>query len=129
MPEHVHLLILPLERPYEISVILASIKQPVSQLARKYVEANAPAFLEHMRDIQPNGREAFRFWQRGGGYDRNVTAGEELWEKIHYIHQNPVRRKLVTRRDEWPWSSAADYAKVRAGPLPVDNDGLPWRRG
>ncbi len=48
-----------------------------------------------MLDIQPNGSQAVRFWQRGGGYDRNIHTAEELWEKITYIHRNPVKRKLV----------------------------------
>ncbi|HEY4328894.1 MAG TPA: hypothetical protein VGN88_04100 [Phycisphaerae bacterium] len=71
-------------------------------------------------------KREFRFWQRGGGYDRNIFSAEELHEKIHYIHQNPVKRKLVTLATDFPWSSAADYAKQRKGPLPVDNQNLPW---
>ncbi len=58
-------------------------------------------------------------------YDRNIYSPDELWEKIHYIHNNPVRRKLVARAVEWEWSSAADYAGVRRGPFPVDKPDLP----
>ena len=56
------------------------------------------------------------------------TSPEELWEKIAYIHNNPVKRKLVPRATEWLWSCAAVYAKLRGGPLPVDNTDLPWLR-
>jgi putative transposase len=34
---------------------------------------------------------------------------------IDYIHANPVRRGLVTRAEDWEWSSARWYA----GLLPV----------
>ena len=128
MPEHVHLLIFPTERPYSISAILKVIKLPVAIKARKFVTTQSPEFLEHMLDVQPNGRRAIRFWQRGGGHDRNIYSPEELWEKITYIHNNPVKRKLVARATEWHWSSAADYARLRSGPLPVDNTDLPWLR-
>ena len=60
-------------------------------------------------------------------YDRNIYTAKELWEKIGYIHRNPVRRQLVARPEEWEWSSAADYAGTRVGepPIPVDNQELP----
>jgi putative transposase len=116
MPEHIHLLIHPLREHYDISLILDSIKLPVARKARAFILRNAPGFLPHM---QTATNDALHFWQAGGGYDRNTYTEDELFEKIHYIHQNPVRRKLVTRAIDWPWSSAADYAHLRRGPLPV----------
>ena len=41
---------------------------------------------------QPNGEVHYRFWQRGGGYDRNITDPATLRVMIEYIHNNPVRR-------------------------------------
>jgi putative transposase len=128
MPEHVHLLIKPERTEYRISSILASMKLPVTIAAREWVVAHAPTFLRHMLDEQPNGSRAVRFWQRGGGYDRNIYTAEELWEKIRYIHQNPVRRGLVARAVDWRWSSAVDYTQGGVGVLPVDNKYLPWTR-
>ena len=62
-----------------------------------------------------------RFWLPGGGYDRNIFTDEELEEKIKYIHHNPVRRGLVERAIEWPWSSARWYAGIRRpGDLEMD---------
>ena len=128
MPEHVHLLLWPESRLYKISDILTHIKQPVARTARRHVEQNSPDFLERMTDLQPNGERAIRFWQRGGGHDRNIYTAEELWEKIHTIHNNPVKHKLVSKPEDWIWSSAPDYAGERKGPLPVDNNNLPWTR-
>jgi len=119
MPEHAHLLIRPVREEYRMRSILASMKLPVTIQCREWVLANVPTFLQYMLDEQPNGKRAVRFWQRGGGYDRNIFTAEELWEKIRYIHMNPVRRKLVTRMVDWAWSSARDYAGGQ-GPLPVD---------
>jgi REP-associated tyrosine transposase len=54
-----------------------------------------------------------RFWQPGGGYDRNITSIEALRAMIDYIHANPVRRGLVARPEDWEWSSARWYAGLR----------------
>ena len=35
-----------------------------------------------------------------------------------YIHQNPVRSKLVDRAEEWEFSSCQDYIELRKGSLP-----------
>lgn len=120
------MLIRPQCEAYWIRAILASVTFPVAIHARNWILANAPAFLRHMVDEQPNGKRVVRFWQRGGGYDRHIYTAEELWENIRYIHRNPVRRKLAAQAVDWVWSSATDCAHVRKGPLPVDNDNLPW---
>jgi putative transposase len=120
MPEHAHFLIFPTRTQYDISNVLKTMKQSVSKRAIAFVTKNAPAFLAQMADIQPSGVVTYRFWQRGGGYDRNIVWSEEIWEKIDYMHNNPVERGLSTRPEEWTWSSAADYAGIRTGPLRVD---------
>jgi putative transposase len=125
MPEHAHLLFWPTELRYDTSEILNSIKQSVAKRALIYVRRTAPEFLRRMEDRQPNGDVHYRFWQRGGGYDRNIVEPGTLHQEIEYFHNNPVRRGLVTRPEEWLWSSAADYLGVRAGPLLLDRESLP----
>ena len=125
MPEHAHLLLFPLKIGYSVSAILTSIKKPVSNRAIAFLKATAPHFLERMRDRQPNGRCVLRFWQRGGGHDRNLWSPAHIWEKIDYIHLNPVRRGLCETPAEWFWSSAGFYAGKRDGPLPIQVDHIP----
>ena len=61
-----------------------------------------------------------RFWQPGGGYDRNITSTEALRAVIEYTHANPVRRGLVARAEDWEWSSARSYAGLRPAKLEMD---------
>ncbi len=128
MPEHTHLLLFPREGT-QISNVLQSIKQPVAQRAVAWVIAEARSFLPRMADIQPNGQTSHRFWQRGGGYDRNIWSCEEILEKVHYIHENPIRRGLVERADQWPWSSWRAWEEGVDEPIPIDRDNLPWASG
>jgi putative transposase len=125
MPEHIHLLICPREPEYSISRILSTLKQPVSKRAILFVENEARSFIPQLTDRQPNGKESLRFWQRGGGYDLNLWRPEKVWEKIDYLHANPVRRGLVERPEDWVWSSYRDHAGIGHVPLPIDRESLP----
>ena len=125
MLEHAHLLIWPTTPEYEVSKILATIKLSVTRKALKYVRKNAPAFLNRMKDRQPNGDVHYRFWQRGGEYDRNATEPLTIWNQIIYIHANPVRRGLCQYAEDWLWSSAGVYAGLRDGPISIDRESLP----
>ena len=78
-----------------------------------------------MEDRQPNGDVHYRFWQRGGGYDRNVHEPATAFKQIEYMHNNPVRRGLCMKPEDWIWSGAADYAGIRIGPLRLDRESLP----
>jgi len=124
MPEHAHLLIWP-TGPYDISKILATIKQSVVRKAIPWLRVHSPAFLPRLLDQQPSGKRSYRFWQRGGGYDRNLTEPPTIFAEIDYMHGNPLRRGLCLGAEDWFWSSAADYARKRRGPIPIDMDSLP----
>lgn len=119
MPEHVHLLVQPIAGS-EVSRILWLVKRPVSATAVAHVRRTEPAFLLRMEDRQPNVKRAYRFWQRGGGYDRNIMGDDELLEKITYIHNNPVRRGLVSHPSEWRWSSFRAWMEGVDEPMPID---------
>ena len=127
MPEHVHLLIFPRTDDYSISKILSAIKLPVTRRASAYMRRHQPQALGMMRDAQPNGRAAYRFWQRGGGYDRNLVKPKLVHATMEYIHANPVRRKLVASPEDWLWSSAGYYAGTSEAPLALDAESIPAR--
>ena len=125
MPEHVHLLVCPIEPLYSTSAFLRSVKKSVANRAVGFVRRNAPAFLDRMADRRPNESVTYRFWQKARGYDRNLWEARYVWQMIDYIHANPVRRSLCERPEDWPWSSAANYARSRTGPLTIAFDSLP----
>ena len=123
MPSHVHLLICPKRAKYSISDILLSIKQPVSRKAVTYLKKNNPDGLKYLATSQIY--RPYRFWQKGGGYDRNITKVKTIIDSVHYLHNNPVRKELVESAEQWYYSSAADWQGVRQGPIPIDFDSFP----
>ncbi len=120
MPEHVHLLLAPRSPSVGISQILGRIKRPVGRQAIAYLESTSPGWLARLTVVRSDGTDERRFWQAGGGYDRNVVESETAWKMVDYFHLNPVRRGLVGRPEDWEWSSARWYAGIRPVPLEID---------
>ena len=108
MPEHVHLIVRPRRAKYSIAEILKAVKEPVGRRAMAFLEERRPDWLPRLTRHRRGRRERL-FWQSGGGFDRNIAEPQTLQHMIDYIHQNPVRRRLVSRAADWRWSSAGWY--------------------
>ncbi len=101
MPEHVHIVLYPLEESYSMATINKAIKSPSAMdVFERY---------PLLRSECQVGENEFRLWQAGGGYDRNLFTAKAVWAKIRYVHNNPMRRGLCETFLDWPWSSARAY--------------------
>ena len=67
------------------------------------------------------------FWQPRY-YDFNVCREQKLMEKLDYLHRNPVQRGLVTRPEDWTWSSARHYATGEEGAVEIESRWTARRR-
>lgn len=76
MPEHVHLLICPLELTYRMETLVPSITKPVSHRAIQFLQEQAPEFLEKLT-VRNRNRTYRRFWQAGPGYDASFSVWTE----------------------------------------------------
>lgn len=91
MPNHYHLVIqLGLQRTLEETM------QQVNRLAS--------------REINTLSGSRGTIWQ-DGLYDRRIRPHEDINDYVTYVHMNPVRKKLVEKMEDWPWSSA--HARYR----------------
>ncbi|MBI3410355.1 MAG: transposase [Planctomycetes bacterium] len=125
MPEHIHLLVNPGETPERMSEFLQAVKEPIARQAIRHLKANAPEWLARIT-VRESARLPHRFWQPGGGYDRNVRGIAALRAMIDYIHANPVRRGLVAKAEDWEWSSARWFAGIRPVKIAKDNRACRW---
>jgi len=119
MPEHVHLLINELTTMPPARIIQV-FKQRVSRRMRGKKRGGSGQMELPFAEVD---REMRRFWQRRY-YDFNVYTEKKLWEKLDYMHVNPVRQKLVKHPRDWPWSSFNFY-ECGEGLLRMDK----WRGG
>ena len=115
MPEHIHLLISDPAKGTP-STVIQVLKQRVSRRLRRKRRAAAG----QLNLIFASGDDSLpRFWQRRF-YDFNVRSLKKRVEKLHYMHMNPLKRKLVDHPKDWPWSSFSFYSKLKHGLIRVD---------
>jgi len=112
MPEHVHLLIgePKIGTP---STVMQVLKQRVSKMLRGRRRKRVPATQMRLWDERRDERLP-HFWQ-GRFYDFNVWSKKKRNEKLHYMHFNPVKRKLVDDPKLWLWSSYRFYRYDETG--------------
>jgi len=120
MPEHVHLLVLPMMEQANVSRLLAQIKQPFSKQIKQILIEHEATLLDALTVRERPGKHCFRFWQEGPGFDRNLFNPDTVEASIEYIHLNPVKRMLCRNAVEWKWSSARFYLDRTVDPaLPM----------
>jgi REP element-mobilizing transposase RayT len=88
MPDHVHVLLRPLRDrngwPYPLVDILQCFKSATAHRINKLLHTSGPVWEEE-------------------SFDHVLRSDESLREKAEYIRQNPVRRGLVSRAEDYRW--------------------------
>jgi putative transposase len=99
MPEHVHLLTSEPE-----GVLLSS--------TLRVLKGESSKLLKGSRG---------QFWQRRY-YDFNVFTTSKFIEKVRYIHRNPVSRELVSKPEDYRWSSFNHYATGEFRTIEIESE-------
>jgi REP element-mobilizing transposase RayT len=88
MPDHVHLLLSPLRDlegwPFPLVDILQCLKSATAHRINKLLHRDGPVWEEE-------------------SFDHVLRSDESLKEKCEYLRQNPVRRRLVKRPEDYRW--------------------------
>ena len=90
MPDHLHLLVLP------------AADDTVYRLVHEFKSVSG-------RNINAGRGHKRPLWQKGF-FDRFMRTPKEFLETLDCMHQNPVRKGLVRKPEDWRWSSARAYA-------------------
>jgi putative transposase len=61
----------------------------------------------------------FKIWQ-SGSHPEAITTRDFFFQKLNYIHNNPVRKGYVARPEHWLYSSARNYLLNDQAILAVD---------
>lgn len=116
MPEHFHILIGEPEKGNP-STVLQILKQKVAQRLLKPARRrrnNQPMLWKERLATQKR-----HFWQPRF-YDFNVYSNEKRFEKLRYMHRNPVKRGLVSSPELWAWSSFRAYMYGEPSVVKID---------
>jgi len=115
MPEHVHLLLSEPERGNP-SAVLQALKQGFARRLLHHLRSGGDP---RQGSLWSAALGEGHIWQRRF-YDFVVFSEKKRIEKIHYMHQNPVKRGLVLEPQQWPWSSFRHYTDGVRGPVLVN---------
>ena len=113
MPDHFHLIANP--RDGNVRGFAGALK---SKLARQVVQLAGNRFLVEeptvdgcIHQVWQESFKAIPLW-----------SSWMIWQKINYIHANPVKAGLVASAKHYPWSSFQAFYSGTGKPLPVDQD-------
>jgi len=105
MPNHFHLMILAKELPNELKHPLA---RKIGTVLSSYTRAI---------NVQEN-RSGSLFQQKAKAIIISSSDDYDyLTTCFHYIHQNPLKARLVEKMEDWEFSSFRDYVGLRDGSL------------
>ena len=118
MSNHLHLVVSS-EEPFQLDDTIRDFKKFTSKACVKHIISSPESRKEWMLKLfadyalKSKRHKNHKFWQTGNHaielYDAKFT-----WQKINYIHQNPVRAGLVRKQEEWIYSSASNYMEMES---------------
>jgi REP element-mobilizing transposase RayT len=110
VPDHFHLIVNP--RDGRIREFTGKLKS----LSGRAITKTARGI-----DFKPDSEGSFHVWQESFKAIPLWSAWM-IWQKINYIHANPVKAGLVSSAKGYPWSSFQAFHSGHEKPLKVDQD-------
>jgi REP element-mobilizing transposase RayT len=114
MPSHLHLIV-SAKGEYTLPEIMRDFKKFTSKAILKQIQEEPESRREWMlkyfsETAEPLKRnEKFKFWQ-DGLHAVEIFSSNFFWEKLDYIHNNPVEEMIVAKPEDYLFSSARNYA-------------------
>jgi REP element-mobilizing transposase RayT len=118
MSNHIHLIAYT-EDGHEMSNTLRDFKKFTASNILKSIQSEPESRREWMMYMfkyfaKYEGNKTHQFWQ-SDNHPISLWSQEVIWQKLDYIHLNPVRAGLVTNSFDYVYSSAADYYLNKKG--------------
>jgi REP element-mobilizing transposase RayT len=116
MPSHLHMIVRA-DGQYTLSEILRDFKKYTSKAIVKQTEEEPESRREWMLEQFAKAGELlnrikdYKFWQ-DGNQAKEISGNNFLEEKLDYIHNNPVEELIVSKPEEYLFSSARNYAEL-----------------
>lgn len=116
MPDHVHLITSDGDKNNtRLKNSLASLRSYSSKQIISIIHNEIPKYYPILKEHNVHDRELM-FWQPGI-YPKGIENKEMYWQKMDYIHNNPVKAELVTKPEDWYFSSANTILFDNEGPI------------
>jgi len=113
MTNHLHLIV-NCNEPFQLSDVIRDFKRhTVKTIIHQILnepESRREWLLREFRQAgdQNSRNKTYKFWQTGN-HAIELFNEKFVWDKINYIHNNPVEEEFVLKSEEWIYSSASNY--------------------
>jgi putative transposase len=119
MPSHFHWIIEVNPEFGTISDIMRDLKRSTSKELTRYLDADKQMRNIFISEAKGSDKQIRRFWMPQ--FDDEVIRNQKMfWDKMNYIHKNPVEEGLVLRQEDYVYSSARNYILNDSSVLEVD---------
>jgi putative transposase len=114
MPSHLHMIIQS-NGEWTISEILRDFKKFTAKKIISQIQGESESrrewILPYFEEVgsRLNRIKYYKFWQ-DGNQAKEIFTKEFFWEKLNYIHNNPVEEMIVEKPEDYLFSSARNYA-------------------
>jgi REP element-mobilizing transposase RayT len=118
MSNHIHL-IANTEEPFLLKDVIRDFKKFTSKRILQQIQNETESRREWMLKLFEDDAEIskkhkfYKFWQVGN-HAIELYSEKFVWDKINYIHNNPVEEGLVKNAEEWVYSSASNYQEMES---------------
>ena len=118
MPNHVHLIAQSNENK-TLSEILRDLKKITSRIISKKLEIEnskegnmiLDAFIQAGKNLKRIRN--YKVWQ-DGNRPMALYSNKFIWQKLDYIHNNPIEAGIVETAEDYLYSSARNYAEMES---------------
>lgn len=124
MSNHVHL-VARAQEGKRMSDLVRDFKRHTSKAVRQLIEMEPESRREWLLDRmaftarKTRRTEHYKLWQ-DGSHAMDIFSPAFLWQKVNYIHNNPVRNGLVDLPEHYVFSSARDYLTDQKGLVEIE---------
>jgi len=117
MTSHIHL-ILRSESPHQLGETIKNLKGYTARTFHKLLADENTTYESRKRWLlwlmkqagnYTSNTKGFQFWQQHN-QPIELWSDEVFFQKMDYIHLNPVKSGFVSQPEDWLYSSAGDYA-------------------
>jgi REP element-mobilizing transposase RayT len=116
MPSHLHLMCRAINEN-QLSDIIRDFKKYTAKALIKQIKEEPESRREWLLELFSKAcanlsrEQKYKVWQ-DGYHAKELFSNDFIYEKLNYIHQNPVQDGIVMKAEEYLYSSSRNYADM-----------------
>lgn len=116
MTNHVHLIV-NCNEPFQLKDTIRDFKKFTSKaIISEIINGNESRRDWLLNIFEKEGaadpkNKTYKVWKTGN-HAIELYSEKFTWEKVNYIHQNPVKASFVSNPEDWIYSSASNYVET-----------------